>query len=234
MRINKLLGTAFTILTLAAPMAANATTIYSNDFSVDANGFTGANALSPANGGQQFLGQLAGGTSATLTLNTTGYSQVTLNFDLYTLNSLDGDADVGDSTGYGPDYFDLTTNSGSLLHASFANYPSWLQSFGGPNSPSGTGSDPTLTGSLGYGYYGPDHTYHLSFVTAVSGPSTQFTFIGNSDQGAYDEGFGIDNVFVAADVTAVPEPATWAMFLIGFGAIGFVLRGAKQRTAATA
>jgi len=30
--------------------------------------------------------------------------------------------------------------------------------------------------------------------------------------------------FLTASVSAVPEPATWAMMLIGFGAIGFAMR----------
>jgi len=34
---------------------------------------------------------------------------------------------------------------------------------------------------------------------------------------------------------AVPEPATWAAMLVGFGAIGASMRGARRRrTAATA
>jgi PEP-CTERM motif len=32
----------------------------------------------------------------------------------------------------------------------------------------------------------------------------------------------------AAVLAAVPEPATWAMFLAGFGAIGFAMRRRKQ------
>jgi hypothetical protein len=34
--------------------------------------------------------------------------------------------------------------------------------------------------------------------------------------------------------SSVPEPATWAMFLIGFGAIGWTLRGRRNASAATA
>jgi PEP-CTERM motif len=30
-------------------------------------------------------------------------------------------------------------------------------------------------------------------------------------------------------VSAVPEPATWAMFLVGFGAIGFMVRTARRK-----
>ena len=30
-------------------------------------------------------------------------------------------------------------------------------------------------------------------------------------------------------LSAIPEPATWAMFLVGFGAIGFAMRGSRRR-----
>ena len=36
------------------------------------------------------------------------------------------------------------------------------------------------------------------------------------------------------NLSAVPEPATWAMMMLGFGAIGFAMRGRKQATAAAA
>jgi len=32
-------------------------------------------------------------------------------------------------------------------------------------------------------------------------------------------------------VSGVPEPATWAMFLLGFGGIGFMLRGVRRKQA---
>jgi hypothetical protein len=38
----------------------------------------------------------------------------------------------------------------------------------------------------------------------------------------------IDNIVFQNVTTAVPEPATWAMMLMGFGAIGFGLRRRKQ------
>jgi len=35
-------------------------------------------------------------------------------------------------------------------------------------------------------------------------------------------------------ISAVPEPATWAMFLLGFGGIGFMLRGSRRQPAVAA
>jgi hypothetical protein len=48
---------------------------------------------------------------------------------------------------------------------------------------------------------------------------------------ARDETSFIDKVSLVA---GVPEPATWAMMFIGFGAIGLTLRGERRRGAATA
>jgi hypothetical protein len=42
-------------------------------------------------------------------------------------------------------------------------------------------------------------------------------------------GFEFDNLTIGT-VSAAPEPASWAMLLIGFGAIGCALRSAKRRT----
>jgi hypothetical protein len=37
---------------------------------------------------------------------------------------------------------------------------------------------------------------------------------------------------IISTVSAVPEPATWAMFLVGFGGIGFMMRNARRKSAA--
>lgn len=45
---------------------------------------------------------------------------------------------------------------------------------------------------------------------------------------------GNDWVYGVSNLTfnAVPEPATWAMFLVGFGTLGFMMRGSRQKAAA--
>ena len=44
--------------------------------------------------------------------------------------------------------------------------------------------------------------------------------------------FEFDNI--AATISGVPEPATWAMMLLGFGFVGFMMRSNRQKTATIA
>ena len=54
-----------------------------------------------------------------------------------------------------------------------------------------------------------------------SGFSNITSFVLGSANGSFDRSFVIDNVKLAA---AVPEPGTWVMMLIGFGAMGLSMR----------
>jgi hypothetical protein len=62
----------------------------------------------------------------------------------------------------------------------------------------------------------PWTTYTVSFNTA--GGQLEFYEVGPSD----NEGNLLDNVSLSTG--GVPEPASWALMLIGFGAMGAVLR----------
>lgn len=57
---------------------------------------------------------------------------------------------------------------------------------------------------------------------------TGATYVGvfNSNGNGWDKSSDI-NVQVFADVAAVPEPATWAMMIVGFGAVGGAMRRRK-------
>jgi hypothetical protein len=44
-------------------------------------------------------------------------------------------------------------------------------------------------------------------------------------QGLGDEGWGLENISVTS---GVPEPATWAMMLVGFGGLGAAMRSARR------
>lgn len=71
-------------------------------------------------------------------------------------------------------------------------------------------------------------TYAYTFTTKTSG---QLTF---ADLAGGNQNIGniLDNVSLSAG--GVPEPATWAAMLIGFGGIGAALRGSRRKQAAAA
>jgi len=66
----------------------------------------------------------------------------------------------------------------------------------------------------------------LFFGIASATPISSITFAGASR----DDGFGFDDLIVGQSAAAVPEPATWAMFIGGFGLIGGAMRR-RQRIA---
>jgi len=60
-----------------------------------------------------------------------------------------------------------------------------------------------------------------------------FRAAGNGWQGGDDESWGLDNFRVTAvnaTTGGVPEPTTWAMMLVGFGAVGGALRSRRKAT----
>jgi hypothetical protein len=70
----------------------------------------------------------------------------------------------------------------------------------------------------------PFETYTLSFEALQTGSVE--AFIGTQDPG--NVGPLLDNVSLS--ISAVPEPATWAMMLLGVGMIGAGVRMARRRT----
>lgn len=203
--------------------AAQGSTIYSNNFETPVTlsagvtaTLTGGSLTTAPNLVQHFLGELAAGSFAVLTLaGLSGFSSIDFQFDLYAVNSLDGNGDHC----CGPDYFKVTTDTETLVEETFANNMAWTQSYGG-TTPGGTGSDGALTGVLGYAYFGPDHTYHLNFSgIAANVNNLTISFFGNSDQGWNDEGFGIDNITVTG-FPAATVPLPGGLSLLGLGLAG--------------
>ena len=80
--------------------------------------------------------------------------------------------------------------------------------------------------------------------TGSFGPLSSTEWLWSLDTGSDTTGVAgqsVDNAFGPSPVesygayqmqAAVPEPATWAMFLIGFGGIGLTLRNARRKGAA--
>jgi len=231
----------FFVLSLIAAQSARADTVFvytgtgNGTYSSGASGTGltgGVNSTSP--NGQLFREVPLGNSTATLTINgLAANSMTTLTFNLYGIQSLDGN---GESGGGGPDAFRLTANGGTLLNATFSNVSSATQTYNGTTN---TGNNPAGTGrsnqdSLGYtAFYSGfgDTTYSLSFnaMTNASGSIT-LIFAGLQTQATGDESFGIDNIMVngtPAAPSAVPEPTT--MLLLGTGLAGVMAKVRKRR-----
>lgn len=77
----------------------------------------------------------------------------------------------------------------------------------------------------------------LTFAHTASTLSLEFRASGAGWQAGSDEGFGVDNVVLTYDgvrnpnPNAVPEPATWALMISGFGLAGATLRRRRALTA---
>lgn len=145
--------------------------------------------------------------TVTLALQRLGaHTRVAISFDLYVLKSWDGN-----SRPYGPDRFLVRVGGGPvLLDTTFSNnpkvredgsYQSYPRSGGEEESnPPHTGA--ARVGTLGYGNFFKDGVYHLSFDFPHSDPTLTVEF-GSSlfeGKGTDDEGWGLDNVVVSADV----------------------------------
>ena len=67
-------------------------------------------------------------------------------------------------------------------------------------------------------------TYGASFTATGTSGVLAFSTANN----AGDNDSGLDNVRITGEVAAVPEPASWALMLAGFGAIGGAMRSRRK------
>ena len=152
------------------------------------------------------------------------HDALSLEFDFLAWNSWDGSTQ-GFPQG---DFFEILLD-GTLI-ASIS-----------PNNASGTlfvpGSATLIFGPAPYGFgdsspfFDRDTVYRVTLAGLThTSPDALFTFqVGGSGwQGGSDEAFGLDNIRVNASLSAVPEPSTWALLILGFGAIGACRRRVRR------
>lgn len=103
--------------------------------------------------------------------------------------------------------------------------PSWTFTSASAGSFAGVGDDGTNVPGilLGANTPGSYDVFSQTFATAV-GASYMYSFLYTNLVGNAPSGLRI----TISSATAVPEPATWAMMLLGFATIGSALRRSKQ------
>ena len=63
------------------------------------------------------------------------------------------------------------------------------------------------------------HSTQLSFTDQSQLHTFTFDYTGLTSFSLWDDDFQLDNVVLAADIVAVPEPATWLLLMLGGGAL---------------
>jgi Ca2+-binding RTX toxin-like protein len=150
-------------------------------------------------GNRKFLGQFGNQTVSLSLAGLPSHSTVTVSFDLYIINSWDGN-----DLSAGPDIWDLSVTGGPiLLHTTFTGAAFDLSQAYPDNYPEGdhpAGTGAAEVGTLGYSL---DSVYRLRFTFPHADSSVQFDFSGINLQEIGDESWGLDNVEVAVDGTVI-------------------------------
>jgi hypothetical protein len=244
--IGALLGFA----ALAAPQAATAETLYATDFSGAATLGAGVSAVVTAGGGavenvgagvagyytgdvfRNDTGNAGPSTASSWSLSGIGaHDAVDINFTLAFLDSWDSD-----NGSPSPDYLRILIDDVEGLRLTSAA-ASGSTTFLGGGTQVASGA---LFNSFGF-YYDMDRIVDMSTAGALTfahtGSTLKLSIIadGAGWQGGTDESWGIDNLSISSLTRggpgAVPEPATWAMMILGFGAVGVMARGRRMRLA---
>lgn len=122
-----------------------------------------------------------------------------------------------------------TTYAVSFIMASEYNLQDSLRVSvnGGPGTLFSAG--PYNPGGFNGGFWTNWESKQFNFTAAGTSATIQFDTVG-LNTGGYD--VGLDNVSISA--LSVPEPATWAMLIIGFGGSGMILRRRRDQLARVA
>ena len=201
------LGLIAAWMVMGAAVPAHASLIAFEDFEGTVTGWSNNSVSDPGGNGGGFtkhLGRYGQGDSVFKTFALSGsQTAVNIKFDLYRLDSWDNELFIAIAN-------DRRRNSVTFVHAGNFND-------GGPTNI----YNPTWT----------DRIYSASFLLNTSASSFTLTFSSGLDQDFTDESWGVDNLRITDNISgnpgAIPEPATWAMMILGFGAAGSMIRRRK-------
>ena len=137
----------------------------------------------------------------------------------------------GGSGSFGPTYYTFTTTMASLFNGQISSIEdaTGIQNinFMAPTLTAGSsGTGATLATFMETSVDPNPETWAIKPANAVLLAAGTYTIdvsgTLNSSNGAYSGSFNV------ANAPAVPEPATWAMMLLGFGAVGMVIRRRRK------
>ncbi|WP_430422334.1 PEPxxWA-CTERM sorting domain-containing protein [Phenylobacterium sp.] len=231
---------AAALLTATAGSAVAATAVvYQNDFNTSSMGsgvvatITGPSGAFDVGGADYggLTGRFLQNGSTDLTIftlsNLPAHTSLDVDFTLVFLDSWDSI-----DGGLAPDYLEIYLD-GALFAKLTANNAS-----GSTNDFAG-GAQTHLSNFIYSGWN--DRVVDMSGVGGLSFAHTASTFTlgfragGAGWQGGADESWGVDNLKVTATLPmagGVPEPSTWALLILGFGAAGAMMRRRGARAAA--
>jgi hypothetical protein len=143
--------------------------------------------------------------------------------------NLDGFASLDGVNAYEDDFL-LSLNGSPLLNLSYN------LGGGGMNVVFANPNGATITGGATGFFQGGQ--LQIALPVALLAGANAFTFAYSSPgpangngQGVGDEAWGVSNVLLTAQVgSAVPEPQSWALMIVGFGAVGGTMRYRRRRT----
>jgi hypothetical protein len=242
-------GAAVALTILAVWPVAQAQTIFATDFNGGAppqlsgaanslenvQGFDGLGLAGNSFSGNLLRNSSPGGAGNATVLTLTGlprHTRVDVDFLLAIIDSWDG-ADGG----WSPDVFNVRMDGKSIFLATFTNV-SWDHHHASyPNSATPAGvvlrREVQLFNADPYHITDPaftDSAYNMGFEPALHGiPHTSENLVlewfasGRGYQGGTDESWAIDNLRVSV-TSAVPEPAAFALMIVGLGVIGVAAR----------
>ncbi len=243
------LGSLLGLAALGAPHGAAAGTLYSTDFSGPAAVAGGVTAVVDAGGGvvQNVGAGVPGYYTGDVFRNATGgsgspgdvsswslsgigaHDLIDVSFTLAFLDSWDSD-----NGSPSPDDLQIFLDDVEVLRLTSAG-ASGTNVFLGGGTEVAFGA---LFNSAGF-FYDQDRIVDMSTAPALRFAHTASTLklsiraSGAGWQGGDDESWGIDNLTITSlsRAGAVPEPATWAMMILGFGGVGATVRRRRLRLA---
>jgi hypothetical protein len=199
-----------------APVVGGLVELVNDDFQ---SGVTGpwtntSTTTAPADASRGFLGQFANQTVSLPLSGIPSHTEVTISFDLYVLNSWDGNG------GAGPDRVTIAADGVALLDTTFSNVTdgtdnsqqSYPAGYLGAYYASRTWAAEANT--LGGTFYG-DSVYNFTYTFAHSASTLQFDFSASGLEDVANESWGLDNVVVTTQHLNIEEDIVSAFALPG-------------------